>query len=365
MMPFETAAAGAAKYQQLADWFAARIRSGELQPGERLPSDRQLAKQFRLSPTTTTAAMNELLHRHLVVRRLGAGTFVTDDPLEQNRRLKIGFFSTVSKSSYTRQMLCALWSICEELRCDLVPLFRSPEEIELTVADYRLDGVLIYNRSNIPLELIRKLRRNGTPTLLLSSILENAPEFTVGYSNEEIIRDAVRYLTGLGHRRIGFLIENASTLPNNLRLENFMTAMWEQQLPVNPAWMLTADATPERLGAYFTSPERPSAVIVGNQMLTPKVCRALEACAVSVPRDLSVFCIDEHDDARNLQPQFSRFRIDVQGFSAEGVRYLLALIHKETPQPGNARYYEFVDAGSCAPPPAAPSPVAQPGGEAL
>ena len=40
--------------------------------------------------------MNELLHRHLVVRRLGAGTFVTDDPLEQNRRLKIGFFSTVS-----------------------------------------------------------------------------------------------------------------------------------------------------------------------------------------------------------------------------------------------------------------------------
>ena len=140
--------------------------------------------------------MNELLHRHLVIRRLGAGTFVTDDPLEQNRRLKIGFFSTVSKSSYTRQMLCALWSFCEEHHCDLVPLFRAPEEIEQTVADYRLDGVLIYNRSNIPLELIRKLRRNGTPTLLLSSVLENAQEFTVGYSNEEIIRDAVGSATG-------------------------------------------------------------------------------------------------------------------------------------------------------------------------
>lgn len=350
MTPFEATATGTAKYQQLADWFAARIRSGELSPGERLPSDRQLAKQFHLSPTTTTAAMNELLHRHLVIRRLGAGTFVTDDPLEQNRRLKIGFFSTVSKSSYTRQMLCALWCFCEEHHCDLVPLFRAPEEIEQTVADYRLDGVLIYNRSNIPLELIRKLRRNGTPTLLLSSVLENAPEFTVGYSNEEIIRDAVHYLTGLGHRQIGFLLDNASTLPNNLRLENFMTAMWEQQLPVNPAWMLTADATPEHLGTYFTSSGRPSAVIVGNQTLTPKVCRALEACSISVPRELSVFCIDEHDDARNLHPQLSRFRIDVQGFSAEGVRCLLALIRNETPQPGHTRYYEFVDAGSCAPP---------------
>ena len=350
MTPFEATATGTAKYQQLADWFAARIRSGELSPGERLPSDRQLAKQFHLSPTTTTAAMNELLHRHLVIRRLGAGTFVTDDPLEQNRRLKIGFFSTVSKSSYTRQMLCALWSFCEEHHCDLVPLFRAPEEIEQTVADYRLDGVLIYNRSNIPLELIRKLRRNGTPTLLLSSVLENAPEFTVGYSNEEIIRDAVRYLTGLGHRRIGFLIDNASTLPNNLRLENFMTAMWEQQLPVNPAWVFSSNATPERLRMYFTAPERPSAVIVGNQMLAPQVCRSLEACSVSVPRELSVFCIDEHDDARNLHPQLSRFRIDVQGFSAEGVRYLLSLIRSETPQPGHARYYEFVDAGSCAPP---------------
>ena len=40
----------------------------------------------------------------------------------------------------------------------------------------------------------------------------------------------------------------------------------------------------------------------------------------------------------------------LQGFSAEGVRYLLAQIRNETPQPGHARFYEFVDAGSCAPP---------------
>ena len=34
MTPFEATATGTAKYQQLADWFAARIRSGELSPGD-------------------------------------------------------------------------------------------------------------------------------------------------------------------------------------------------------------------------------------------------------------------------------------------------------------------------------------------
>ena len=54
---FEIEAGTTAKYHQVADWFASRILSGELRPGERLPSDRQLAKQLNLSPTTTTAAM--------------------------------------------------------------------------------------------------------------------------------------------------------------------------------------------------------------------------------------------------------------------------------------------------------------------
>ena len=48
----------------------------------------------------------------------------------------------------------------------------------------------------------------------------------------------------------------------------------------------------------------------------------------------------------------ARFRIDVDGFSRQGVRQLLQRIRHEIPERSEERNYEFCDAGSCAPVPA-------------
>lgn len=62
-------------YIRIADEIAASMDSGQLQPGDRLPSVRRLVQQKGVSATTAVAALRELENRGLVVARPQSGYF--------------------------------------------------------------------------------------------------------------------------------------------------------------------------------------------------------------------------------------------------------------------------------------------------
>ena len=63
-------------YEQAADWVASAIASGELDHGQKLPSERDLADQWQIGYQTVRRAMRELRERGLIVSVVGKGTFV-------------------------------------------------------------------------------------------------------------------------------------------------------------------------------------------------------------------------------------------------------------------------------------------------
>jgi GntR family transcriptional regulator len=65
-------------WQQLAGLLRARIESGELQPGDRIPSVVSLAQEYELAAGTVRKALAQLQHEGLVESRVGWGTFVTE-----------------------------------------------------------------------------------------------------------------------------------------------------------------------------------------------------------------------------------------------------------------------------------------------
>jgi DNA-binding FadR family transcriptional regulator len=68
------------RYEQIAERLAADIRSGLLAPGERLPSERELARALEVSRASVREALAALQLRGVVETRAGAGTFVTAEP---------------------------------------------------------------------------------------------------------------------------------------------------------------------------------------------------------------------------------------------------------------------------------------------
>ncbi len=75
-------------YQQIVDQVRAQILSGELKPGDPLPSIRKLAADLLASVITTKRDYADLEAEGLIVTRPGLGTFVADLSLEDIERLK-------------------------------------------------------------------------------------------------------------------------------------------------------------------------------------------------------------------------------------------------------------------------------------
>jgi GntR family transcriptional regulator len=87
-------------YHQLADLLTSQIRAGQYTPGDRIPSEHQLAAIYGIGRPTVRQALDVLVRRRLLVRRRGSGTYVA--PAEH----EVDLFSLAgTTSAFQRQGL--------------------------------------------------------------------------------------------------------------------------------------------------------------------------------------------------------------------------------------------------------------------
>lgn len=67
---------GRKKYELIADRLMTRIRSGEFQPGDRLPAERVLAKEYDVSRSVIREAVRAMEQMGCVESRVGGGSYV-------------------------------------------------------------------------------------------------------------------------------------------------------------------------------------------------------------------------------------------------------------------------------------------------
>lgn len=67
-------------YLQIIDEFKRSIARGDLRPGDRIPSQRELAMMFQVNPNTVQRAYREMEQAEIAETLRGQGTFVSSDP---------------------------------------------------------------------------------------------------------------------------------------------------------------------------------------------------------------------------------------------------------------------------------------------
>ena len=87
---------------QIVSQIRVAIASGDLRPGDKLPSTRELARRFRVHANTVSAAYRELSLAGAVDNRKGSGIYIREDGLDQLDLLLERLFRDASKAGFSK-----------------------------------------------------------------------------------------------------------------------------------------------------------------------------------------------------------------------------------------------------------------------
>lgn len=96
------------RYIQIRESLQEQIQAGDLQPGEKLPSEDQLAVEFGVSRMTMRKSLNDLTEAGLIYRRHGLGTFVSNSTMQRDHTRLTDFFADCRENGHLphAQLLC-------------------------------------------------------------------------------------------------------------------------------------------------------------------------------------------------------------------------------------------------------------------
>jgi GntR family transcriptional regulator len=130
-----------------------RIKAGTYPPGGKIPTEEQLAEEFDVSRATIRAAFNAMTASHIIVRRHGVGTFVSQaaklsNPLDQS----IDFLELIAAGGFSpgfKELSSQIVSPSEKVRNKL-DLDQDHPVLEVHKV-FTADGdPVIYSRNFIP-----------------------------------------------------------------------------------------------------------------------------------------------------------------------------------------------------------------------
>jgi GntR family transcriptional regulator len=234
------------KYQQIADRLRAQIGSGVLEPGQRLPSEPELAAEYDASRNTVRLAIALLINQGLVVSRQGLGTFV----LEPTRPFTALLSRTKAppRESHASQALPVISPAADESEMVRLLVENSPaspsvaEKLDIKAGDMVVVRRSQYYIGEVPWQLINSYYPSdlakGTP-------LEQAGEIEAG---------SVGLLGELGHPQEGFVDEIGTRMPNAREFDFFKLTSGTPVIVVNRT-AYSADR-PVRLTRYIYRGDR-------------------------------------------------------------------------------------------------------------
>jgi DNA-binding LacI/PurR family transcriptional regulator len=152
----------------------------------------------------------------------------------------------------------------------------------------------------------------GVPLVCVDRRLDKARVDTVLVDNVRGAMEATAHLIGLGHRRIGYLEGKQGVSTTRERLEGYRSALARHGIEPEPALVLSGDSRPDSARRLTTellrSPERPTALLVGNGMMTIGALEAVHAQGLRIPEDIAVVGYDDMPWARALTPALTVVR---------------------------------------------------------
>lgn len=330
---------------QLYQIIMAQLESGELQPGSKIPSERELSEIYSVSRVTSKNAILALLNDGIVIRVPGKGTFIRDDggllQRDSAKHKTIAFVLCHPKlTRFDIERDPVFFSVFNGIhehghRRGNHVLFQyvdegSPDEVELFRALLsKVDGVIIGMVKNKM--LIRILEQARKPYVSAFPLADLDGRIVVDFDHATAGNRGVNYLIEKGHREIGMIGGPAGDRMAKLRHQGAKQAMQSAGLSVQDNFFIHGDgwfipdgykAACELLGRR----DLPTSIFCANDLLATGVLKACHEKGIKVPEELSIVGCGNTVLAENSLPHLSSVDIHKAYLGRLAAEHLFALM---------------------------------------
>jgi GntR family transcriptional regulator, arabinose operon transcriptional repressor len=371
-------------YEQIYNNILANIESGQLKPGDRVPSEKELSDQYNVSRITSKRALQILDQQGLIERARGKGSFVAQGADVSSTLTKVKEKNTTNNLKEQHMAAFIMPDFADSFGTRLLRSVETNMRLNNTAMLFRrtrgsleeeanaidafiaagVDGVIVFPvHGEFYNERLLRMALDHFPLVLVDRYLKGISACSISVNNRQAAQDLTEYLIGLGHTRIAFVSPPAQgTTTIEERMQGVTNGLVAHGLPFGPEDCLTnlystlPDAfvpeniqkDEETIKQFLESHPQLTAFVVCEYNLALVLEQVLIRLGHSIPKDFSIVCFDSVKDAIG-GPHFTHISQNESYMGQKAVELLLAQIDGQEVPLQTTVPYTLVEGNSSGP----------------
>ena len=299
------------KYLKIKKDIKELIKEQKIKPGEKIPSENELANKHDVSRHTVRKALDLLLQEGLLYKEQGVGTFYGG---RADNSTKIVGFVSISVHDYIfSDILSGIDDVLHEAGYQLL-LGNSKDNIEReaeilnNMLERDIDGLIIepakssYEENNI--DIFYKIRQKNIPVVIIDSSFSDDNFSYVVVDDVIGGKTATSYLLASGHSKIAIIYKD-SHLPGRQRFLGYKKALEEAGnsllTGLIKSYHFSELETPDKFSdeikkivdSLLSGEPSPTAIFCFNDQVAVEVKEYLNLKGKSIPDDISLIGYDD------------------------------------------------------------------------
>lgn len=342
-----------------------RLIVNRYQAGQKFPSDKNLAQQFKVTERKARQSISELIQEGFLYTEDNISIFVSPEIMDKDIKL-VGIFISepielINWSIY-HKIISAIQSKFQQLNIQLIQAnfkynFDEAFEQSKLFLQKKVDGIIFqcisseyeYSQNKRIIELFE---RQKIPVVLIDKYFLNEPanySYVVS-NNEQGAFLATEHFIENGYDRIAF-IRDAYSSSSILREQGYRKALIHYGIRPKEDYIKIFHSLDEitfRLNELFIqAPKRPHAVLTINDSTANQIYLYLARQGLRVPQDVAIIGFDDMPNSRSLKPPLTTVRQNFSKLGKTAAQFLLERMDKFSTLPKKSFDCELIVRESC------------------
>ena len=303
------------KYLQLKETITRHFKDEHYEADQKIPTERELIEQFRVSRSTVRQALEELTNEGIIYRQAGRGSFFSGKtPDGQPRSYLIGVITPMISPYIYPQVIRGIDDVARQRQYNIVlgsSNYNPEEELRCIKQLLRknIDGLLLHSCGGFQhfedSENFQAVKNLKIPVVFFDWEVDDPNVSYISLNDVEGGFKAVSYLIEAGHRRIACIYPDETT-PGNHRYQGYRKALDVHGIDYDGALdkPIKFRKLDETKYVYVAMKElialgdkMPSAVFFFNDDFVWRALPAIREAGLNVPDDVSLIGYDDSDIA--------------------------------------------------------------------